>query len=194
MSGAAEALLLTGSPRKDGVTAQMARLFSTLWQQSAAGRCVTEINAYKVNVQPCVHCGQCKTTPSCIYDDFDQIDAALRRSSLLVIASPVYGLSFPAPLKAIFDRLQRYFEEKFALGNPTPIPRHKPALFLSACGSTDSRGFARMTEQLDLSLRLMNATLVHSVTVANTDTAGPIPDYLQKELSAAIAALGTAPF
>jgi NAD(P)H-dependent FMN reductase len=108
---------------------------------------------------------------------------------MLVIASPVYGLSFPAPLKAIFDRLQRYFEEKFTLGNPAPISRRKPALFLAACGSNDTRGFAIMTEQLDLSLRLMNASLVHSVTVANTDTTPPSPDYLQKELCAAVSAL-----
>ena len=188
LSGGQEALLLTGSPRRNGITAQMVRSFSALWLQPAAGRSVTEIHAYDAGIQPCIHSGHCKTTPACIYDDFGQIDAALRRSSLLVIASPVYGLSFPAPLKAIFDRLQRYFEEKFTLGNPAPIPRHKPAIFLAACGSNDSRGFARMTEQLDLSLRLMNATLVHSVTVANTDTMRPSVDYLQKEVAAAIAA------
>jgi multimeric flavodoxin WrbA len=147
----------------------MARVFSTLWLQTAAGRRITEINAYDAGIKPCIHCGHCKTTPSCIYNDFEQIDAALRRAAILVIASPVYGLSFPAPLKAIFDRLQRYFEEKFVLGNPAPLPRHKPALFLSACGSNDRRGFAIMTEQLDLSFRLMNATRIYSVTAANTD-------------------------
>ena len=86
-----------------------------------------------------------------------------------MVASPVYGLGFPAPLKAVFDRCQQYFEAKCSLGAANPIPKPKSALFLAAFGSKDGRGVEMMREQLRYTFLLVNARLEKTVLAANTD-------------------------
>ncbi|MDR2494102.1 MAG: flavodoxin family protein [Spirochaetaceae bacterium] len=164
------ALALTGSPRPHGATARLLQVFIDTWRGLSSGS-VTVIEAYKASVAPCTHCGYCRNTRGCIHDDdFTAIDRRLRTADFLVIASPVYGLGFPAPLKAIFDRCQRYFEAKFSSGASRPVLKHKPALFLAAYGSADSRGVEMMREQLRYTFLLINATLEQTIVAAGTDT------------------------
>ncbi|MDR2484147.1 MAG: flavodoxin family protein [Treponema sp.] len=166
-----KALVLMGSPRHEGATAKLVQCFIEQWKASVNPRDgVVVIEAYKAAVKPCIHCGYCKQTPDCRYDDdFKIIDRALKEADFLVIASPVYGLGFPAPLKAILDRTQQYFEAKFSLGIHKPIEKHKPALFLAAFGSSDPRGVKMMQDALKLTCLLMNAGLEHTIVAAHTD-------------------------
>lgn len=39
--------------------------------------------------------------------------AKLEDADAVIVATPVYNLSFPAPMKALFDRFQRYYEAHF---------------------------------------------------------------------------------
>jgi multimeric flavodoxin WrbA len=162
------ALIVMGSPRGNGATAELVRCFTDCWK--SRGYAYTLIEAYRADIAPCIHCGYCKRTQACRYDDgFTRVDQALRTADFLVIASPVYGLGFPAPLKAVFDRTQRYFEAKFSLGVKRPIEKHKTALLLAAYGSQNSRGVELMEEHLELVFLLINASLKGSITAPNTD-------------------------
>ncbi|MDR0552286.1 MAG: flavodoxin family protein [Spirochaetaceae bacterium] len=191
-----ELLLITGSPRKNGVTARMSCFAKEAWLEGG-GR-LSVFDAYSIAPKPCTHCGHCKTKPSCIYDDLNELDTALKRASALVIASPVYVMGFPAPLKAILDRMQRYFEEKFTLGNPCPIPLRKPALFLAACGAanngangspaagSDAPELSYMKEQLIISFRLMNARLAGTYLMRGTDTLTPDYEQARRDIAALV--------
>jgi multimeric flavodoxin WrbA len=128
-------------------------------------------DAYKENIKPCIHCGHCKTAQGCVYGDFAAVERGLREADILVVASPVYVLGFPAPLKAVFDRTQQYFEAKFSAGVETPVKKRKAALFLASFGSTDGSGVQMMESQLRVAFKLMNAELVQTVTSPNTDSA-----------------------
>jgi multimeric flavodoxin WrbA len=126
-------------------------------------------NAYKENIKPCIHCGHCKKIRGCIYDDFIPVDRGFRTADILIAASPVYGLGFPAPLKAVFDRSQQYFEAKHTLGIERPIEKHKAALFFAACGSADTSAVTTMKKQMAMEFKLLNAALVDTVVLSNTD-------------------------
>ncbi|MHC6204002.1 flavodoxin family protein [Breznakiellaceae bacterium SP9] len=164
-----ELLLISGSPRKNGVTARLSKILL----EEAGRLCndirVSTLDAYALALAPCTHCGYCKTTPACVNPDWLPVHAALQRSDLLVIASPVYVLGFPAPLKALFDRSQQYFEAKFVLHRASFIPPKK-ALLVSAHGSTDNRGVLFMEEQLKLVFKVFNAELCATVAAHNTDS------------------------
>jgi multimeric flavodoxin WrbA len=160
-------MVLFGSPRHNGYTARMLDCFFSRWNATKEHTVI--FDAYRLNIKPCVHCGYCKKTRGCCYDDFNAIDRALQTSDLLIVASPVYGLGFPAPLKAIFDRAQQYFEAKFSLGIQTPVQKRKAALFFTSYGSTDDSGVTMMKKQLELEFRVMNAELIQTVTSPNTD-------------------------
>jgi multimeric flavodoxin WrbA len=164
------ALVLTGSPRPNGATAALVDCFVAQWHaQMKPEDPVQIISAYETALKPCIHCGHCKHTQGCVYDDFIPLDRAFQGADLLVVASPVFCLGFPAPLKAIFDRTQQYYEAKFSLGIPKPVGRPKYALFLAAFGSPDSRGAAMMEEQLRQVFHLFNARLEHTIMARNTD-------------------------
>ncbi|MDR2797189.1 MAG: NAD(P)H-dependent oxidoreductase [Treponema sp.] len=165
------ALVLMGSPRPKGATAALVDCFVTQWHdQMRPEDPVQIIPAYEAALKPCIHCGYCKHTQGCTYDDFIPIDRAFQDADLLVVASPVFCLGFPAPLKAILDRTQQYYEAKFSLGIQKPVKRPKYALFLVTFGSSDSRGAAMMEEQLRLVFHLLNARLEHTIMARNTDT------------------------
>jgi multimeric flavodoxin WrbA len=170
MTEGKKAFVLMGSPRHDGVTSKLLQCFIEQWTTHIAGPdSITVINAYKAAIKPCIHCGYCKHTQGCVYDDFKVIDSALREADLLVVASPVYGLGFPSPLKAIFDRTQQYFEAKVSLGIKKPIQKHKCGLLLTTFGSPDPQGVEIMKKQLGLVCLLVNASLKHTIMAPHTD-------------------------
>ena len=59
---------------------------------------------------------------------------------IVVVATPVYGLSFPAPLKAVFDRTQQYYEAYISRHIKHPFEKPKKGILLSVYGSNDKRG------------------------------------------------------
>jgi multimeric flavodoxin WrbA len=166
------AFIITGSPRKDGVSARMAALFAQQWRAAAPDNRVVTVNAYEAAVKPCIHCGHCRKALSCIYDDYAVFDEGFKSADVLVAVSPEYGLGFPAPLKAVFDRTQRYYEAKVAR-NETPFAKHKKALLFTASGGPSAQGASFMREELALVCKLVNAELCAAVSVRNTDRTAP---------------------
>lgn len=158
-------LVLYGSPHADGHTARLLRAFLELFD----GEAVDIVNAYAKQIAPCTACGYCKKKEGCSNPDFDRVDMYIRRADLLVVASPVYNLTFPAPLKAVVDRTQRYFEARFSLGKKPPIEKPKRAVLLAACGSDD--GADILERQLKMIFSVMNTRLEHTVVWSGTDRA-----------------------
>jgi multimeric flavodoxin WrbA len=67
------------------------------------------IRAYDTKVDPCIACDACNEDQvGCFrkHDEWHRIEPLLRSADVLVIASPVYFMGLPAPVKAIVDRLQ----------------------------------------------------------------------------------------
>ncbi|MDR2521202.1 MAG: NAD(P)H-dependent oxidoreductase [Spirochaetaceae bacterium] len=166
------ALILTGSPREDGVTARLAACFERVWGEARGGP-VCRFDAYALAARPCSHCGFCKTVSGCVHSDLDGFDAALRQADFVAVAAPVYMLGFPAPLKAILDRSQRYFEEKFCRGIALPTGGPRGALLLTACGSGGADCTSMLERQLGMALPLWGARLVRTIAARNTDRIPP---------------------
>jgi multimeric flavodoxin WrbA len=146
---------------------------------------VTILDSYALALKPCTHCGYCQKNPACVNKDFLPVDAALQSADILVIASPVYVLGFPAPLKALLDRSQQYFEAKYAR-NSIPIRKPKKAMFLSAHGSKDGKGVCFMEEQLQLVFKVFNAELNATITAHNTDSGQIDFDALREKIKTAL--------
>ena len=105
-SSAERVLAILGSPRADGLSARMLDAFLT---ELPKGTAVTRISCYDRRPIPCDDCRYCYHREGCSKRDLDDFYAELEEADLVVIATPVYHLSFPAPLKALIDRLQRYW-------------------------------------------------------------------------------------
>ena len=67
------------------------------------------VRAYEADVNPCVACGGCnEDRVGCTVggDGWQGLEQLLRSADVLLLASPVYFMGLPAPVKAIIDRLQ----------------------------------------------------------------------------------------
>lgn len=130
---------------------------------------VSETDVYSLNARPCTGCRACAKKEKCAFDDLDRLDRELRKCDLLVVASPVYNDSFPAPMKAVLDRCQRYFEARFSLGVQKPIKKHREAVLLLTMGQEEDFPVEVTAHQLQRAFSVMNTTLAGCAVWDGTD-------------------------
>ena len=165
-------LAVLASPRPAGVSARLLDAFLAALPQDS-GRAVVRFSCYERRPLPCDDCRYCTKKEGCSKRDLDDFYAALEEADILVIATPVYHLSFPAPLKALIDRLQRYWSARFLLDKRPPIARAKQLVLLTVSGSPSPEGGPLLERQLAPPLTVIHAKQAASVHVLHADA----PDF-----------------
>lgn len=153
-----KALVLFGSPQGHGHTAQLLESFLECFRHHGGWE-VEVADLYRQNPHPAPAARPAPRRSVAPTRIWTPLDKSLRACDLLVVASPVYNFSFPAPVKAWLDRTQRYFEARFALGKKPPIPKHRQAVLLLTMGSQDEFAVKVCTHQLERAFSVMNTTL-----------------------------------
>ncbi len=162
------------SPHGQGHTRRLTDSFLACFREDKSWE-IEEIDVYEAGVKPCIACGACGKKEGCALssgdgaDGFQKIDKAFRQSDLLVIASPVYNCSFPAPMKAVLDRTQQYFEARFSLGKKPPVKKHRNAVLLLTMGSKEEFAVEVTAHQLERAFSVMNTTLAGCAVWEGTD-------------------------
>ena len=106
-----------GSPRKDGNTEVLLR--ETVRGIQETGLNVEIFNLNSMNIMPCQDCGGCNESGECIYqDDMDQVYDAIRTADRIILSSPIFFFSVSAQAKAMIDRCQSFWCEKYLLKQP----------------------------------------------------------------------------
>jgi len=120
-------LVLNGSPRINGNTAQMIKAFND--GASEAGHHVVVDNVARMNINGCMACEYCHTkgNGNCIrQDDMQTVYAHLKDADMLVIAAPIYYHGLSGQMKCCIDRF-------YAAAYPNkPEKLKKIAMFLSS--------------------------------------------------------------
>ena len=120
-------LVLNGSPRPNGNTAQMIAAFRE--GAAASGNKVDVINVCRKKIAGCLACEYCHTKGGgqCVQkDDMQEVYDLLRDAEMLVLASPVYYHGLSGQLKCTIDRF-------YAAAYPEkPAHLSKVAMFLSS--------------------------------------------------------------
>ncbi|MCI8385387.1 MAG: flavodoxin family protein [Acutalibacter sp.] len=161
-------LILFCSPNPHGCTRMLLDSFLEVFRERKDWL-VEEIDTYQLNPQPCVGCRACAKKAACRFSDLDAFDKSLRRSDLLAVASPVYNDSFPAPMKALLDRTQRYFEARFSLNMKPPVKKHRDAALLLTMGRQEDFPLEVTVHQLQRAFSVMNTTLRGCAVWEGTD-------------------------
>ena len=162
-------LVLFCSPNSHGHTRMLLDSFLEPFKGRADWEEARELDLYALAPRPCAGCRQCAQKEACQFDDLDSFDKELRKSDLLVVASPVYNASFPAPMKALLDRTQRYFEARFSLGKQPPVKKHRDAVLLLAMGSEEDFAVEVASYQLKRAFSVMNTRLTGCAVWDATD-------------------------
>lgn len=112
-------VILNGSPRAKGNTAQLVKAFTE--GAESAGHTVKCFELQKMNIHPCLGCckgGKDFNSPCVQKDDMDLIYSVYREADMVVLASPLYYWTISGQLKCAFDRLFAVAECNENYANP----------------------------------------------------------------------------
>jgi multimeric flavodoxin WrbA len=132
-------LAIHGSARPHG---NSRRLLDEVLESATAARAdagVETVRAYEAGVDPCIACDGCNEDDvGCVRhgDGWAPLETSLRAADALVLASPVYFMGLPAPVKAIVDRLQAlwWYRERGGTVATNEGPFRRAVLVLTAAG------------------------------------------------------------
>ena len=112
-------IILNGSPRVNGNTAELIKAFTKGAESS--GHTVTCFDLQKMDLHPCLGCcsgGKDAESPCVQKDDMDKIYPLYKEADTVVLASPLYYWTISGQLKCAFDRLFAVAECNSNLANP----------------------------------------------------------------------------
>jgi multimeric flavodoxin WrbA len=126
---------ILGSPKKDGTTAKVLD-----WVEQNCQSSGNEVERIDVNDYPIKGCGECMTCKMgqvefcAIEDGTDVLFKKIIDSDLILFASPVFCWGFPAPLKALLDRMYCMVDDFHSDPLYKSMLRDKPLALLLTSG------------------------------------------------------------
>lgn len=140
-------LLISGSPRSRTCVALIELLESGA---KKAGAKTQTFLLSKKRINPCIGCGACESTGNCTFagkthngrflDDYLELKAVLERVDAVAIVAPVYFAGPPSQLKALYDRMQPYWVQRYLLGRPAR--KKRPCQLFVVGSGDDAHGYA----------------------------------------------------
>lgn len=123
-------LILTGSPRKNSNSAELALQFAKGARES--GHETVLFNAAAANVHPCIACNACGMDGPCVFkDDFEVVREHIVPADMVVFATPMYYFGLSAQLKTVIDRF-------YAINGQIHVPK-KGILLMTYANSAKSQ-------------------------------------------------------
>lgn len=105
---------LAGSPRRGGNTETL--LDQALAGARSRGAQITKIVVNDLVIRGCQHCDGCIGTGICVIeDDIQFLHRQFREVDRLILSSPLFFLGLPSQIKAVIDRCQALWVEKYLL-------------------------------------------------------------------------------
>jgi multimeric flavodoxin WrbA len=146
-------IAFNGSPRPGGNTEIL--MNEALKPLRAMGHDIRVYTLNTMTIKPCQDCGGCATTGVCIQkDEMTGIFDAIRQADRIILASPIFFYGISAQAKAMVDRCQAFWCEKYLLKKTIPAGTHgrKGLLLLVSgmkkeddihCAEATAKGFFR---------------------------------------------------
>ena len=163
-------MTIGGSPRKHGYSAKMLKCFTESLREFSVEHLfeIRHYDAFECDFAPCTDCRGCYKFEGCVNHDMDEFFRDFEAADAIIIATPVYNMSFPAPMKAIVDRMQRYYNARFSMGKRPPISKRRPVALLASAGDPNEDGEI-MIKQLRRIFTVTNCELISSYIFKGTD-------------------------
>ncbi len=163
-----------GSPRVKGNSELL--LNETIKAIEEEGHEVTLFRAAQMSISPCLNCGGCDDTGECVVqDDMDDVYQAIREGERFVLASPIFFFSLTAQIKALIDRCQAFWCEKYLLKKPIPEgPNGRRGLLLLVGGMKRESGYKCSNTTATAFFRTISVQEHETLSFAEIDAMGEI--------------------
>lgn len=141
-----------------------------------------EVRLFRLNqmdIKPCQNCGGCEHTGCCIVnDDMGEIYAAIREADRFILASPIFFHGVSAQTKAMIDRCQAFWCEKYLLERPIPPgPRGRKGLLLLVGGMKKEIGVQCSEATVTAFFRTISVPAHETLSFLGIDAKGTILDH-----------------
>ena len=137
------AVILRGSPRKNGNTNQLTDIVARRFMQEA-GVSVRDFTLYDMHIEPCLACRACQqdwNRVNCVRDDdMAQVFDAIMESDLLILATPIYSWYCTPPMKAALDRLVYAMNMYYGEKRGPSLWQGKRVALITTCGYPPEKG------------------------------------------------------
>lgn len=135
--------ILTGSPRHNGNTASLLKVFKDELAKNNVSFAFTDLNA--MVIEPCTACGRCQDTFGAfgcpIQDDMHDLFKDILKSRLFVLATPIYSWHCTPPMKAMLDRLVYGMNKYYGVsGQRECLWQGKKCALITTCGYPVEKG------------------------------------------------------
>ncbi|MCD7722993.1 MAG: flavodoxin family protein [Clostridiales bacterium] len=158
-------LIINASPRENGVCSELIKQIKPYFID-----CKTiQYDAYTLAAAPCNDCKYCEYHNGCANSDLDVFFEDFEDADYIIFVSPVYNNFFPAPMKAIIDRFQRYYSLRFKLGAKEPVKKPKRVGAVIVSGSNARVAADYMTNTLKQAFAVLNGRVLARYYIPNTD-------------------------
>lgn len=159
-------LVLFGSPHQNGKTKKLLNSFIESLKDQFE---IKFFNTYERPIISCNDCKKCLKTGQCKFDDLNTLNANLENCDVIVIASPIYNLGFPSPLKSVLDRFQSYYNFHLQNGH-CKLEKQKEVILLLTCGrNCDNFTVDMLERQTNCILKYLNAKVSSKIIWDSTD-------------------------
>ncbi len=139
-------IAFNGSPRPGGNTEVL--LNEALKPLYEGGHEIRVFNLNDMTIKPCQDCGSCVKTATCIHkDEMCEIYDAIRQADRIILASPIFFSSVSAQTKAMIDRCQAFWCEKYLMKKELPAGPHGRKGLLLLVGGMKKEGSQKCAEE-----------------------------------------------
>ncbi len=142
----------------------------------ASGFAVRTFDLNLLSIKPCQNCGGCDETGRCIVDDdMSEIYKEIREADRFILASPIFFFGLSAQTKAMIDRCQCFWCEKYLLKKPIPAGEHgRKGLLLLVGGMKKEIGINCAETTAKAFFRTISVNEHHTLSFLGVDAKGAI--------------------
>ena len=158
-------MIIMGSPRDNGTCRELINQVKSYFLDCE----IIEYDTYKISPAPCDDCKYCEYHDGCSKKDLDLFFEDFEDADYVAFFTPVYNNFFPAPLKAVIDRFQRYYSARFKRGANPPIEKHKRVGVVISSGSNARQSADFMVGTLRQAFTVLNGEVCARYYIPNTD-------------------------
>lgn len=167
---------ILGSPCLNGNTAAL--LDAVLEGSREAGASVERFDLARMKINACMECGGCDSGSSCVQarDDMLLVYERIRNVDAIVLASPIFFMGVTAQMKAMIDRCQCYWVERFVLKKRAYEGKRRPkGLFVSCAGGPKDMVFEPAIHVAKAFFSAIDYEYAGEVLLGHTDDPGLVP-------------------
>jgi len=181
-----DVVILQGSPRRFGNSAKIASWCDE--EVARAGFSSRVFYLQEMDIRACIGCYVCYDQGYCpVEDDMPGLIRALETASLVVVCTPVYTSTVPAPLKAAMDRCQWLHAREKVLGAEV----HARGLLIAVAGRRGKEAFTCVTGVVNAFMGNLGIHTVEPILIGDLDRLRDVANIegLEERIRASLRAL-----